>query len=492
MSTSYELLVVGAGPAGVSAAIEAATRGARVLLVEQRPHPGGAIHRAAYDGGPSAVPMPARHKKHWAALQRDMAGLSDRIRLLTSAVFLGIDGDGVCMIDSRAAGRVMLVRPRAVIFAMGATERAPHVPGWELPGVVTAGGLQVQLKESGQAPRGRILVAGNGPLPLALGAQLAAMGNAPVAVLEAAALFRNLWTSPGAVAGLAAGPRQLLEAAGYFRRLRAARVPYLTGTAVTAVAPAEAVDGAHVGGSLRVWTRDRCGKGRDYDVDLLVLHGGLACNDRGIPAGDMHGIVIARAGDCNQVLGADAALTEGRRVAAGVMSRLAGQGAAAGSVASGAQAAASAGEAPGGAAALFQKSIWRLFEPASTSTSTSTSTSGPEPAPSPPAATTPDAMPPAPDAVICRCEGVTRRALAKKDLRSAREIRLVGRVGMGLCQGRYCAHAAGMAAGAGTERITLADIDGAIPRWPLRPVSVTALAAAEDLGPPRIDEDCPS
>jgi hypothetical protein len=451
MSTSYDILVVGAGPAGVSAALEAAARGAQVLLVEQRPHAGGAIHRAAHDGGPSAVPMPARHKKNWARLQRELERLSGRIRLLTSAVFLGIDGQGVCMIDSRDVGQVKLVRPKAVIFATGATERVPHIPGWELPGVVTAGGLQVQMKESGQAPRGRILVAGNGPLPLALAAQLAALGNAPVAVLEAAAPYRNIWARPLAALGLVAGPRQLLEAAAYFRRLRAARVPYRTATMVSAISRDSA--------GLMVQTRHRSGQARDYQVDLLVLHGGLACNNRGIPAGDdVHGIVIARAGDCNQVLGADAALGEGRRIAADVMARLGGQGVAAAVMAGpGSQPARSAAAARSWAA-TFQKSVWRLFEHTSAA--------------------------PDPDTVICRCEGVTRRGLADQDLHSAREIRLVGRIGMGLCQGRFCAHAATMAAQGGNGQdgdLTLADIDGPITRWPIRPVSVKALAGAQEL-----------
>ncbi|AOB31326.1 hypothetical protein AKI39_12475 [Bordetella sp. H567] len=460
MPTSPDILVVGAGPAGVSAAIEAATRGARVLLVEQRPHAGGAIHRAAYDGSPSAVPMPSRHKNNWARLQRDLARFSDRIRLLTSAVFLGIDGHGICMIDSRGAGQVKLVRPRAVIFATGATERVPQIPGWELPGVVTAGGLQVQMKESGQAPAGRILVAGNGPLPLALGAQLAALGNAPVAVLEAADPYRNIWSRPAAMLGLAAGPRQLLEAATYFRALRSARVPYRTATAVAAISRDD--DG------LQVQTRDRHGLMRDYRVDLLVLHGGLACNDRGIPPGDTHGLVIARAGDCNRVLGADAAPGEGRRVAAAVMAKLDRAPAAPGRAAPqrrDAQAPGSAAplgrraEAPGRPeplATAFQNSIGRLFHHAGAPTDT--------------------------DVVICRCEGVTRQALAQQELHSARETRLVGRIGMGLCQGRYCAHAAtmGMAAKEGSA-LTLAEIDGPIPRWPIRPVSVKALADAQDL-----------
>lgn len=83
--------------------------------------------------------------------------------------------------------------------------------------------------------------------------------------------------------------------------------------------------------------------------------------------------------------------------------------------------------------------------------------------------------------MICRCEGITRRALADQALPSPRETRLVGRIGMGLCQGRFCAYAATTGGPGEAVALTLADIDGAIPRWPIRPVSVKALAQAQEL-----------
>jgi NADPH-dependent 2,4-dienoyl-CoA reductase/sulfur reductase-like enzyme len=100
-------------------------------------------------------------------------------------VFLGVDTDGLVLLDDRSGGRVRTVRTRAVIVAVGAVERVLPRPGWQLDGVVTAGGLQMLIKETGEAPRGDIVIAGNGPLAVALAADLARLGRPPVAVVEA-------------------------------------------------------------------------------------------------------------------------------------------------------------------------------------------------------------------------------------------------------------------------------------------------------------------
>ncbi|MGU7771589.1 FAD-dependent oxidoreductase [Burkholderia sp. MR1-5-21] len=436
MSSVYDVLVVGAGPAGTAAAIELAYRGARVLLVEQRPTAGGAIHRAAHDGGSSTVRMPARHKRNWARLKGELERLAGRIRLLTEAVCLGIDGDGICLVDHRPTHQVKLVKTGAILFATGATERVPHVPGWNFPGVVTAGGLQVQMKESGEAPRGRILIAASRPLPIALGAQLVELGNAPVAILEAARPFHNVLTSPAAVLGLATGQKQIVEALGYFGTLWNARVPYRTGIRAKTVRREK--------GQLVVQTTDGGLKDAEYVVDVLVLHDGLVRNDREIPTSDVHGLVVARVGDCNRVLGADAAIKEGRKAARLILERMSGV---------------VRREPPAqhDFAGLFQRSLWRLFEKPSVQITE--------------------------DTVICRCERVSGGDLTTMNLQSLRELRLVGRVGMGLCQGRFCAHAAGRATPERSACFSPSEIDGTSLRWPIRPVSVMALAAAEELDP---------
>src|SRR5690606_27658055 len=144
----------------------------------------------------------------------------------------GLDGEGVAILEDRRSGTSMLIRPRAVILAVGAVERVLPRSGWQLPGVWTAGGMQVLLKETGKPPEGRILVAGNGPLTIALAAQLAAAGNPPVAVLEAG----DPASRPMQGLRLLARPRLLVEALYYLSRLARAGVAWKRRTSMLAIA----------------------------------------------------------------------------------------------------------------------------------------------------------------------------------------------------------------------------------------------------------------
>ncbi len=178
------ILVVGGGPAGASAAATLVEAGLRVLLIEQRDRLGGAIHRQTASGAESPVWRPARHRRNWAALTARLGAAAERIDIRTQTVFLGVDGEGRFLFEDRRSERVLARRPRAAIIAVGAIETIRPFPGWELPAVMTVGGAQVLLKETGRPPAGPVLIAGSGPLLPALAAQLARAGNPPVAVLE--------------------------------------------------------------------------------------------------------------------------------------------------------------------------------------------------------------------------------------------------------------------------------------------------------------------
>jgi len=422
------ILVIGGGPAGVSAALTLAEMGQQVVLVEQRNQLGGAIHRQPARTEGRHLHRLARHTRSWGNLTRRLAAAGPSITLQTSTVFLGIDGSGRVLLDDRLKGRVLACRARGIIMALGAVERVHPFPGWELPGVISAGGAQVLLKETGHPPDGPILVAGSGPLPFALAAQMASAGNPPVAVLERGRPWRQ-WP---ALIKVLSSPAHAWEALTYAAQLKAKRVPYLT--------DAEVLHARPEAGGLEVQVRHG-GSTRVYHVRHLVVHDGLQPNATGVPSDHPQDKVpVLKAGDGREILGADAAIVDGCRTALNLAARL--------------------GLVPPSNTLLpalararkLQSALAHIYRAA------------------------PPVLPE--ETLICRCEGLSRADFNALPARfSPREVRLVGRFGMGACQGRFCGPT--VASLKGEDAGTAAPL--APSRWPLRPVSVAALARLHDI-----------
>jgi len=431
--TNADALVIGAGPAGLAAVAELARQGLSSVLVEQRDQVGGAIYRRHAGDGQHVLLMPEQHRRRRDALLQDFTQAKERVTQLLTSVFIGVDRDGRFLIDNRALGRVQSVQPKAVILAVGTVERVLPFEGWELPGVVSAGGLQVQFKETGQTPRGTILLAGSGPLLLGLAAQLAAAGHPPLAVLERAQPLASAWWHGRAVLNVLRSGAHVSEAALYARELWRARVPYLTGWQVQSV--------RRVAAGLAVQARHSSGVQRQYTVQHLALHDGLSGNATGLPTALQSAEkCVVHAGDCREVLGASAAIDDGRRAARQV-ARFLGQ-----------RCNDSAFDQTLAAARRTQHALAQLFQ----------------------------ATPVAPTAntVVCRCEGLRRSDFDRLQVAgSAHELRLVGRFAMGACQGRFCAHSVSALAQERGIDFDPAALNGEVPRWPLRPVSLAALAA---------------
>ncbi len=187
LDREYDLAIIGAGPAGMAAAAQAAAAGARTILLDENPAPGGQIYRSIERNSPARRAFLG--KDYWkgkgvlkAFLQCDAAYLP---QALVWSVEQG-ETDGKVSVELRvsAGGKSSIVHARRVVFATGAMERPMPVRGWTLPGVMTIGAAQIALKSSGLVPDGRVVLAGSGPLLYLFADQLLQAGGNLVAVLD--------------------------------------------------------------------------------------------------------------------------------------------------------------------------------------------------------------------------------------------------------------------------------------------------------------------
>ncbi|MRW85208.1 FAD-dependent oxidoreductase [Pseudoduganella sp. FT26W] len=170
----YDVLVVGAGPAGMAAAHAAMTQGAQVGIIDDNPLAGGQIWR----GGPD-LQADARAPQLWSALRA-----SELVEFLPQTRVMYAPQPGQLLVQTPSAAATL--HYARLVLATGARERLLPFPGWTLPGVTGAGGLQA-LAKGGYPLRGkRVVVAGSGPLLLACAATLKSKGAHIVAIVEQA------------------------------------------------------------------------------------------------------------------------------------------------------------------------------------------------------------------------------------------------------------------------------------------------------------------
>jgi thioredoxin reductase len=419
----FDVLVVGAGPAGLAAAAAAAEAGSSVAVVDAGPGPGGQYWRNAT--APDA-----------AFLHHDRRTFLDLLRRTTAAsvVFrpqhhvqtVTAEGDGwvaACALGSepRADLRTAALRGRRLVLATGAYDRQLPFPGWDLPGVLAAGGVQALLKQHGVAAGRHAVVAGTGPFLLPVADGLLRSGATVAAVVEA--------NSP---AGFARHPRAVLgvrgkvgEAAGYLARLARTRTPYRRRSVVVRAIGTDRLE------AVEVARLDRSGRRVPGAVstvpcDLLAVGWGFT------PQLELHlqlGCAVTQGADGSLVVEAD---TDGRTTVPGVWA--AGESTGVG----GAELAVVEGEIAGRAAAgtavpdrlRSRRTALRRFAAALHEV---------HPVPAAVLDSLPD------DTLLCRCEevpaGAVRDAVREWGATDARTVKLLTRTGMGWCQGRVCGSA---------------------------------------------------
>jgi NADPH-dependent 2,4-dienoyl-CoA reductase/sulfur reductase-like enzyme len=180
LAPSYDLVVIGGGPAGLAAASTAARAGLATVLFDENPGVGGQIYR-----GITANPVRNRAilgDEYWAGSALASEAKASGALIVNGATVWSLDR--TLTVGVSIAGQARMLTAKRVIIATGSLERPFPIPGWTLPGVMTAGGAQTLLKAQGLVPTGRTVMAGNGPLLWLLAAQILRAGGKIEAILD--------------------------------------------------------------------------------------------------------------------------------------------------------------------------------------------------------------------------------------------------------------------------------------------------------------------
>jgi NADPH-dependent 2,4-dienoyl-CoA reductase/sulfur reductase-like enzyme len=449
----YDVVVIGAGPAGLAAAASTAAAGLSTLLVDENAGPGGQVWRAI-----ASTPLTSREllgTDYWSGEAIVQAAQSSGAEIIHRATVWSLDRN--LEVGVSVGGGSAFISARRVIIATGAQERPFPIPGWTLPGVMTAGAAQTMLKSSGIVPDGRTVIAGQGPLLWLLAAQILRLGGRIDRVLDTTARKNYLAALPHVFGFMTSS--YFTKGLALMREVRA-KVPVISG--VTELAAA--------GDGMLATVSYAVGAGREtVPADVLLLHQGVVPNvNLAMAAGAEHrwderqlcwlpvleadygstveGIAIA--GDGAGIGGADAAIWRGRIAARSAIASL--SPASAAKLAPTATLRAELARVERGRAFLD-----RLFQPAK------------------------QFRIPAANTIVCRCEEITAQDVLDSVAIGAtgpNQLKAYRRAGMGPCQGRLC----GL-----TVTELMAEARGKTPeeigyyrlRAPVKPIMLSELAA---------------
>ncbi|MDA3625284.1 NAD(P)/FAD-dependent oxidoreductase [Saccharopolyspora sp. WRP15-2] len=477
----FDIAVVGAGPAGLAAAVTAAETGRSVVLVDAGEQPGGQYWRHPDESAPRGEESLGHHD--WSIFTDFRARLH---RLTGDGRIVHLPRRQVWFVERPAPGtrahtlhlttaHVEAARsgdetPRSVtadglVLCPGGYDRQLPIPGWDLPGVMAAGGVQALLKGHRTLAGRRAVVAGTGPFLLPVATGLAAAGADVVAVCEAGSV--SGWAKNPLAA--AAVPAKAREAVEYATALAHHRIPYLQRTAITAIHGDDEVR------SVELSRLDREGRIRDrtrrVDVDLVALGWGFTPSLELITATgaetrkDVDDSLVAVV-DSEQRATAPGVYVAGEATGVGGALLAVAEGELAGLIAARDQRA----TVPQAPVQALQKRIarYRRFAAAM------------------------HAAHPVPrrwhewlrpDTTVCRCEEVSfgQVCAARDELGAgdARSVKMMARPGMGWCQGRVCGFATAQLAAAQEGReLTADDLRPTAKQTFTAPISLEQLAEA--------------
>jgi thioredoxin reductase len=415
---TVDVVVIGAGAAGMSVAVALSARALNVVLLDEQGSPGGQIYR-----GITLAPLSRRD-----LLGPDYAQGNVLAQALASSTVRYQKGAAVWQVtrDHQVSylrdGRLHTLQAKAVVLATGAMERPFPISGWTLPGVMSAGAAQILLKSAGLAPNEPVVLAGCGPLLYLLGWQYLRAG-VPIKALVDTTKPEDYWRARRHLfAALRAWP-YLRKGLELMRSLRSARIAHHTGAEHLAVEgddAATALTFTAGGSSQRIATRcvllhqgvvpniqfsQSLRARHEWDVDQLCFSPVVD------PWGELDVPGVYVAGDGAGIGGAQAAAVQGQLTALGIAHRL-----------KVIHSALRDQQAESLRAALesnlrIRPFLDALYQPKE------------------------ENRIPADDVMVCRCEEVTAgdlRGFVALGCAGPNQAKSFGRCGMGPCQGRLC------------------------------------------------------
>lgn len=461
MSDHTDLLIVGAGPAGMAAAVTARRHGLSVHVVDDQPAPGGQIWRGIETV--AATPRAKRLGDSYLSGTERAAAFRACGALYEPESQLWQIEPGFRAFITRG-GKARTVTAQAIILATGAQERPMPFPGWTLPGVLTVGAAQILLKTADSVPEKPVWIAGCGPLPLLYMTQLLAAGGRIAGFLDTTPrgrLSTALRHLPQGLGRLG----DLIKGLSWSLALRRAGFPIIR----------HVTDLRAEGESRlqRLHYRTEDGREAEVSAEVLLVHEGVVPNIHAplalgcavswhagqhcyVPALDAWGETsqanIFIAGDGAGIGGAEAAELRGRLAALRVAAKL-------GRLDDATAESAAAPERSALSSALaLRPFLDALYAPRS------------------------QLYVPPDETLVCRCEEVTAgelRARAVEGRPGPNQLKAFTRAGMGPCQGRQCgysmAHIVAAAQGRPVEEVGFYRI-----RPPLKPVTLGELASLDE------------
>lgn len=468
MNASRAIVIVGGGPAGMAAAIEAARSGMTPTIIDESPALGGQVYRQLPQAfhADNAQEL-GRDFVRGERLREEFSAVADRVEVLSNTTILAAwsNREILWATDKRSG----VLRAERLIIASGAYDRPLPFPGWTLPGVMTAGGVLTLLKTMRIRPGQRALVAGTGFLILAVARRLHEAGVEVAAVLDAG---ESPWTNGGFLKEWSEWS-SIKDAQDHLEYLRDASVPLLSSHTVFEAHGPGQVRAASFGAVQPATWQPLKEHRQRIDTDLVVTGFGFVpnteltelagCEHHYVP--DLGGWIPLRDSQMQTTVPGIFAVGDGAGIGGVLVALEEGRVA-------GVTVAEQAGKVGSEEAALRRsqplerlESLGKLREllnevglirPGLFDVAT-------------------------PETLACRCEEVRFadvRAAMDQGAKSLQAVKLLTRLGMGPCQGRNCAPHIGMQLCLAMGR-TAKEVGRINPRPPLKPVTLGALAAME-------------